>query len=261
MKVAEYSSPKVKVIENFISKETCDFIIDYCNKINLWEKHNQKREDFGTDPSGQQMWDNYSITWKDRVIDLDRLYKFDKDNYFDFISFGIKLQRDMHKEVKDFFNPFEEIYLENWAAVRWGPPYQSHQPPHIDFLPADFDPKKLEEYGFIEYDRGREKLTDPEFLNGFGKRFIAKHFTSMLYLNDDFDGGELYFPQHNDFTIKPRPGLLVIFSGDINHWHGINPVTNGIRHVYTAFWSRFLDHSTQIARDEKAGKIDQRLYI
>ena len=48
------------------------------------------------------------------------------------------------------------------------------------------------------------------------------HLSNLLYLNNDFNGGELYFPEH-DLMIKPEPGMLVSFPGNIWHRHGILP--------------------------------------
>lgn len=36
------------------------------------------------------------------------------------------------------------------------------------------------------------------------------HLSNLIYLNDNYDGGELYFPYH-DLKIKPEPGMLISF--------------------------------------------------
>jgi hypothetical protein len=52
----------------------------------------------------------------------------------------------------------------------------------------------------------------------------------LLYLNDDYEGGELYFPQL-DFSIKPPAGSLLTFPA-IERWtHGVTPV-RGDRYRY-----------------------------
>ena len=51
------------------------------------------------------------------------------------------------------------------------------------------------------------------------------HISNLLYLNDDYDGGELYFPEH-DFKIKPEPGMLVSFPGNWYNRHGIMPASD-----------------------------------
>jgi hypothetical protein len=56
----------------------------------------------------------------------------------------------------------------------------------------------------------------------------------VLYLNDDYEGGELYYP-NLEITIKPEAGSLVIHPGNEDYLHGVSPVTSGLRYVTTAF--------------------------
>lgn len=51
-----------------------------------------------------------------------------------------------------------------------------------------------------------------------------------LYLNDDFEGGELYFP-NLDISLKPKARQLVIFPGGHEYVHGVKTVTSGFRYV------------------------------
>jgi hypothetical protein len=60
------------------------------------------------------------------------------------------------------------------------------------------------------------------------------HISNLIYLNDNYDGGELYFP-HHDLKIKPEPGMLISFPG---HWwnrHGILPAS-GPRFALSVFF-------------------------
>ena len=65
-------------------------------------------------------------------------------------------------------------------------------------------------------------------------------YSSIIYLNDDYEGGETYIglPGHklNDTIIKPKTGRLVSFRGkDIPH--GVNKVTKGTRFTLPAWYS------------------------
>lgn len=51
-----------------------------------------------------------------------------------------------------------------------------------------------------------------------------------LYLNDDFDGGELYFPTRN-LVIKPKARQLILFPGGHEYAHGVKKITRGNRDV------------------------------
>lgn len=64
------------------------------------------------------------------------------------------------------------------------------------------------------------------------------HCTTLVYLNSDFEGGELYFPEL-DFDIKPEPGMLVMFPGNLHYVHGIAKVSKGTRYTLGQ-WLKFM---------------------
>lgn len=66
--------------------------------------------------------------------------------------------------------------------------------------------------------------------------FSWRLFGAVLYLNDDFDGGEIYFPNH-ETTLKPEPGTLVFFPGQLPYLHGVHEVTRGVRYNMASFWT------------------------
>jgi len=53
-------------------------------------------------------------------------------------------------------------------------------------------------------------------------------FTSILYLNEDYQGGELFFTKH-DLTIKPKAGTLIMFPSFENHL--VNKIISGERYM------------------------------
>lgn len=66
-------------------------------------------------------------------------------------------------------------------------------------------------------------------------RFIA----SVVYLNDNYSGGEIYFPDR-DQVIKPKRGQLIAFPGA--WWHGVHAVTGGQRFTCPSWYSRSPEH-------------------
>ena len=68
---------------------------------------------------------------------------------------------------------------------------------------------------------------------------IYNHISSVLYLNDNYEGGEIFFPQH-DITVKPLQGDLICFPGNLNYKHGVKKVDSGFRYTMTA-WFRFAE--------------------
>lgn len=60
--------------------------------------------------------------------------------------------------------------------------------------------------------------------------------TALIYLSEQFDGGELVFDQWG-LTITPRQGLLVVFPSDQHHVHQVKPVRSGRRHVLSMWFT------------------------
>ena len=58
----------------------------------------------------------------------------------------------------------------------------------------------------------------------------TSNWNYILFLNDDFDGGELVI---ENITVKPVKNQLVMFSGDTPH--KVLPVTNGTRYTLVVF--------------------------
>jgi predicted 2-oxoglutarate/Fe(II)-dependent dioxygenase YbiX len=56
----------------------------------------------------------------------------------------------------------------------------------------------------------------------------------VLYLNDEYSGGEIYYP-NLDIEIKAPAGSLVIHPSDILHTHGVRKVLGGSRFTMTMF--------------------------
>lgn len=55
-------------------------------------------------------------------------------------------------------------------------------------------------------------------------------YTGVLYLNDDYDGGETFFP-YLKLDIKPKKGKLLLFPSNIGYIHGVNKVSGNIRYT------------------------------
>jgi hypothetical protein len=53
-------------------------------------------------------------------------------------------------------------------------------------------------------------------------------FTSITYLNDDYQGGHTHFK--DDMQVIPKVGRTVFFDG-VHYLHGVTPVTSGTRYT------------------------------
>jgi Rps23 Pro-64 3,4-dihydroxylase Tpa1-like proline 4-hydroxylase len=52
----------------------------------------------------------------------------------------------------------------------------------------------------------------------------------LLYLNDDYEGGEITF-RHSGLTLKPKPGSVLFFPSNFLYVHEVAPVTKGPRYA------------------------------
>ena len=77
---------------------------------------------------------------------------------------------------------------------------------------------------------------DKQMNDGSPNPFPTYDINSLFYWNDDFEGGELYYPDH-DIIVKPEPGLAVLHPGDIHYLHGVKMVTSGERYTSPAFFT------------------------
>jgi hypothetical protein len=98
------------------------------------------------------------------------------------------------------------------------------------------------------------KLADPSLeLAGFGtlqrmqtgvelKSHTDQHtdpsirYAAILYINDDYKDGTLFFKNKEDSDLRPKPGTLLIFPGNEEYEHGVRKVGEGpIRYVTVGF--------------------------
>lgn len=70
-------------------------------------------------------------------------------------------------------------------------------------------------------------------------RTSHNHMATILYLNDDYGGGEIEFPTYN-LTLKLNTGSLIMFPGNMNYPHLVKPITYGFRYTMP-MWFEFYD--------------------
>jgi predicted 2-oxoglutarate/Fe(II)-dependent dioxygenase YbiX len=191
------SSDMIQAREDFMTKEEHEFLLNAAKKITHWDVTETHYNEDGT-----VIYD--SEYWKDRVATGNTLNQHDPE-----INRVIeKMVQRFKKEVDDFF--MVDADPTSPAIVRWLP--GQLQMPHAD--------KELHEGS----DAGKP--------NDFPWYDLA----GLFYLNDDYDGGELYFPQH-DIKFKPKAGAAYFFPGDMNYIHGVTEITSGTRYVIPFFWT------------------------
>jgi len=147
------------------------------------------------------LWSNVgSGVWDGRVINAITISKNDP-------SLGLFLnnvKERILKTAKESYGIETEIYSDILALTRWFPGME--QMPHSDNMEntPDHHNHQHREYGIV------------------------------IYLNDDFEGGITFYPQHK-FSITPEPGKLAIHPASTDHMHGVTKVEGAIRYTMTSF--------------------------
>jgi hypothetical protein len=60
-------------------------------------------------------------------------------------------------------------------------------------------------------------------------------YATIVYINDDYVDGELFFP-NLDIQLRPKPGTMLFFPGDGKYEHGVKHVGDGpVRYVLVGF--------------------------
>jgi hypothetical protein len=72
--------------------------------------------------------------------------------------------------------------------------------------------------------------------DGVDNDYPWRHFGAVTFLNNDFDGGVLYYPYHN-IEIQPTVGYTAIHSGGNQDMHGVTEITRGCRYTTAAFFT------------------------
>lgn len=88
-----------------------------------------------------------------------------------------------------------------------------------------------EGYSLLRYRNGEEYKGHYD-----GGTKINRVTSAILYLNNDYEGGELEFPNFG-IKIKPEPGMLVLFPSNYAYRHIAHPVTSGTKYALVT-WLR-----------------------
>lgn len=113
-----------------------------------------------------------------------------------------KLSLDIHDRIKKFISDSfgVEVYADQIGIVRWLP--DSWQMTHIDAV-HDFD----------------------------------RVAGSVVFLNDDYEGGEPFYPYYGIKT-KPEQGMVYAHDVGHSHLHGVTKIRNKTRYTISSTWTK-----------------------
>jgi predicted 2-oxoglutarate/Fe(II)-dependent dioxygenase YbiX len=183
----------ILIAPNVISKEGVAFIIEHAKR--------QKKEDlsvFDPEQSNKSGNTKFSVDKKIRdtqMIDLE-----------DIAGEIIDLYRNVVLNVINPFYEFEVKDSELPQLLHYG--IDGHYMPHCDGESLWKPP-------------GNEPL--------IWRKSTDRDLSTVLFLNDEFEGGDFVFPELR-VRVRPEPGMLVCFPSTHEYLHGVEPVTKGTRY-------------------------------
>lgn len=200
-------------------------------------------EKIGTDISNIRIFKNF-ISEEDRLLLVEHCKKnatqthgnlfYHIDQSPELRHLHIKYTRKMYENIKEYYKDKSPVRIpelpESDYDTKWTEdhlngsyiadilvhPTGSFMYPHVDIV------------GLVQ----EEGTSVPDYLEKW-----SGHLSSVLYLNDDYEGGELYFPDHN-LTIKPEAGDYITWPGNRWYQHGVKEVKSGVRFTLS-IWVRF----------------------
>ena len=128
---------------------------------------------------------------------------------------GAKVRTDIRNNSRAFYKS-EELAQELWAKI---------QPFVLTPLAGSSAIGLNELFRFYRYQRGHQ------FKGHFDQSYIrnereASYFTFMVYLNDNFQGGDTTFQK---LRVQPKQGMALLFLHDL--YHEGSEVTQGVKYV------------------------------
>jgi len=88
----------------------------------------------------------------------------------------------------------------------------------------NFKMEFMEAINFVKYNPGQHFAVHTD--HGFSYNCTL---SSIVYFNDDYEGGELWFP-YLEINFKPQKGDVIFFPSTYIYAHGAMPVTDGIKY-------------------------------
>lgn len=145
--------------------------------------------------SGEIVWSERNVDWR----------------LFDIMFYPE--ETGAHKVIYDYFDKcftyIEKQYLPNF---------------HTDRKRADFDKRE-----FVYILKYTDSDWGPHHFDDHNNDKIRR-VSTVYYPNDDYEGGELYFPRF-DVKVKPKKDQVLTFPSSYAFDHHILPVRNGTRYI------------------------------
>lgn len=195
-----------------ITKENCEWLVNYAKRA-----HQDQMGVFDTKKTNETQETQSKIDKKSRDVkcaDIEPILS--------------QIQELLQNSIQHIINPFYGFQIRDSEMPQllcYEP--GGHYKPHIDA-------------------EGQWKNPDGTMI---WKKTIDRDLSTVLFLNDDFEGGYFSFPDLR-IKIKPEPGLLVTFPSSRYFKHQVEPVISGNRYTLVT-WMRVQGFKTKEEQDKE----------
>jgi len=124
--------------------------------------------------------------------------------------FGLQVNSTLQSIVDELIEPFYQLKIDYWEF-----------PDILIYPPGGF---------YVPHNDAEDVVHDEERFVWEWRRTLDRDISVAWYLNDDFDGGELVFPQFQ-LAIRPEAGMVVTFPSTHEYAHTAKAVIRGMRYA------------------------------
>ena len=189
-------------------------IVVYSDVMNLEYNLEQAIEDSVS--SGVVHWNQGQV----RSDDSDYVNTTDRDT----LVIGVAYSSDPKEDLSTPYSSFESTLQTEF--------FKSFDPIEKEYMSTfGFFTKWHDAYQILKYGVGQK------FINHIDDHEIYhRRISSIYYLNDNYEGGEINFPRFN-ITYKPKANEMLMFPSNYVYNHSVSEVTNGTRYAIVS-WMR-----------------------
>lgn len=126
-----------------------------------------------------------------------------------------------HKELQDDENNLTQVFHATANIY-----LNTHQ--HLQ-LKSDLG------FEVLRYKKGQKFDEHVDSLPGTGNIYGQRQLSSLLYLNDNYQGGEIYFPQQ-ELLYNPEAGDLLIFPSNFCFPHCSTEIKQGTKYAIVSWY-------------------------
>ncbi len=162
--------------------------------------------------SEKDLWDKSDPhpAWHDRYVHASSLQNkakgFGEKEDLEICDLMVDIRKRIKNKIIEIRGINVPLYADTLQLVRWLPGNEQH--PHAD----------------------------SENKDGSAHPYPWRDYASVTYLNDEYEGGLIYFPDY-ELELKPVPGTMVTFPGTVEYIHGVSKVESGVRYTMASFWT------------------------